>query len=110
MKKTRKFEAKIGIDAEPKEVINFLGDFNNLKRLHPMIVRVEENKEKGDYIRKYTITDEVKYWFITTTLEYVVEIFEETEACLKSRTSPGMGIDLVTTYKAEMTGSGCLLK
>lgn len=105
------FALDVEIAAPMRCVLDFLGDLENLRDLHPLIQEIRELPRRPDRpaARHYEILDRVPLGPVrlATTYRAAIEAVSETELWATAWQSPGVELD--TRYVAEERSAGMRL-
>ena len=73
------FEKEIFIQADAKTVIDVIADYSNHHKIHPLIIQVERAKEEPAGVRRYFITDSLRWGPFQFKIKYQADIIAVTE-------------------------------
>jgi hypothetical protein len=100
------FELEIFIDCDVDSVITLLSDFKQHHRIHPLIEKVERADNEPVGIRRYLITDKLRWGPFTFRIKYQADILSVTKNKIHSQAvqSPGITLNNLTSVFTETQG------
>lgn len=102
----RTFEKEIFIQSDPATVINVIADYSKHPKIHPLIVKVERAKDEPAGVKRYFITDSLKWGPFKFKIKYRADIISVTEDTVHTEAyqSPGTFVTNITKVTPQGTG------
>lgn len=100
------FEKEIHIRADAATVIRTIADYSRHTQIHPLIVRVERAREEPAGVRRYFITDSLRWGPFRFKIKYRADILAVTEDTVHTEAyqSPGTYITNLTKVTPQRDG------
>ena len=104
--KQDKFEKEIFIVSDVKTVLDLLSDFSHHHEIHPLIEKVEQAAQVPAGLRRYFITDNLKWGVFKFKIRYRVDIISITENAIYTEAyqTPATTITNQTTVTPSQNG------
>jgi len=107
--KTRTFEKEIFIQSDAATVIDVIADYGQHPKIHPLIIKVERAKEEPAGVKRYFITDSLKWGPFKFKIKYRADIISVTEDTVHTEAYQSPGTFVTNLTKITPQGSGVLL-
>ena len=107
--KTRSFEREIFIQSDAATVINVIADYSQHPKIHPLIIKVERARNEPEGLKRYFITDSLKWGPFKFKIKYRADIISVTEDTTHIKTYQSPGTFVTNLTKITPQGSGVLL-
>ena len=107
--KTRTFEREIFIRSDPATVIDVIADYRQHPKIHPLIIKVERAKEEPAGVKRYFITDSLKWGPFKFKIKYRADIISVTEDTVHTEAYQAPGKFVTNLTKVTPHGSGVVL-
>ena len=107
--KTRTFEKEIFIQSDAATVVNVIADYSQHPKIHPLIVKVERAKDEPAGIKRYFITDSLKWGPFKFKIKYRADIISVTEDTVHTEAYQSPGTFVTNLTKITPQGNGVLL-
>ena len=107
--KTRSFEREIFIKSDASTVIDVIADYSQHPKIHPLIIKVERAKEEPAGVKRYFITDSLKWGPFKFKIKYRADIISVTEDTVHTEAYQSPGTFVTNLTKITPQGSGVLL-
>lgn len=100
------FEKEIFIQADVKRVVELIADYSQHHKIHPLIEKVERASEEPDGVRRYFITDNLKWGPFKFKIKYQADILSVTEDTVHTRAfqSPNTTVENMTKITPVQNG------
>jgi len=100
------FEKDIFIEADGKRILDVLVSFSEHTKIHPLIIGVETGADPSLGVKRYFITDQLKWGPFRFKIRYQTDVVDVTENSVhfEAYQSPGTYITNVTTVIPEGNG------
>jgi hypothetical protein len=100
------FQKEIFIHSDVKTVVNLIADFSHHHKIHPLIENVEQAAETPQGIRRYFITDNLKWGPFKFKIKYRVDVLSVTENAIHAEAyqSPATTVINRTTVTPSQHG------
>lgn len=103
------FEKEIFIESDAPTVINVIADYSQHPKIHPLIVKVERAKDEPAGIKRYYITDSLKWGPFKFKIKYRADIISVTEDTVHTEAYPSLGTFVKNITKVTPQGTGVRL-
>jgi hypothetical protein len=103
------FEKEIFIKADAQTVIAAISDYSNHHKIHPLIVNVERAKAEPAGVRRYFITDTVRWGPFKLKIRYRADIISLTADTLHTEAHPSYGVTLTNLTRVLPSENGVRL-
>ena len=107
--KTRNFEKEIFIQFDAATVIDVIVDYSQHPKIHPLIIKVERAKDEPAGVKRYIITNSVKWGPFKFKIRDRADIISVTEDTVHIRTYQPPWTFITNLTKITPQGSGVLL-
>ena len=107
--KTRSFEREIFIQSDAPTVIGVIADYNQYPKIHPLIIKVERSKEESAGVKRYCITDTLKWGPFKFKTRYRADIIWVTDDAVYTNVYRPPGTFITNLTRITPQGSGILL-
>lgn len=107
--KTRSFEKEIFIQSDAATVIDAIADYSQHPKIHPLIVKVERSRDEPDGVKRYLITDSLKWGSFKFRIKYRADVISVTEDTVHTEAYQSPGRFVTNLTKITPQGSGVLL-
>ena len=107
--KTRSFEREIFIQSDAATVIDVIADYSQHPKIHPLIIKVERAKEAPVGVKRYFITDSLKWGPFKFKIKYRADIISVTEDTVHTEAYQSPGTFVTNLTRITPQGSGVLL-
>jgi hypothetical protein len=100
------FEKEIFIQADAKAVVDLIADYSQHHKIHPLIEKVERAASEPEGIRRYFITDNLKWGPFKFRIKYQADILSVTHDTVHTRAyqSPNTTVTNLTKITASQNG------
>ena len=100
------FEKEIFIQSDAQTVIEVIADYSNHHKIHPLIIKVERAKDEPADIRRYFITDSLKWGPFKFKTTYQADVISVTGDTVHTEAYPSLGVSVtnVTTITPKELG------
>ncbi len=100
------FEKEILIQSDTATVINIITDYSHYPKIHPRIIKVERAKDEPAGVKRYFITDSLKWGPFKFKIKYRADIISVTEDTVHTEAyqSPGTFVTNITKITPRGTG------
>jgi len=100
------FEKEIFIQSDAPTVINVIADYSQHPKIHPLITTVERAKEEPAGVKRYFITDSLRWGPFKFKIKYRADIVSVTEDTVHTEAyqSPGTHVTNITKVTPQGTG------
>ena len=100
------FEKEIFIQSDASTVINVIADYSQHPKIHPLIIKVERAKDEPAGVKRYFITDSLKWGPFKFKIKYQADIISVTEDTVHTEAyqSPGTHVTNITKITPQGTG------
>jgi hypothetical protein len=97
------FTYDITARCEPEKAVRLLSEFSQHSELHPLIIKVEQVEAPAGVLRRYFITDQLKWGPFAFKIRYQADILRvsESEILTKAYQSPSTTVTNHTTLTAQ---------
>ena len=107
--KTRSFEREIFIQSDAATVIDVIADYSQHPKIHPLIIKVERAKEQPAGVKRYFITNSLKWGPFKFKAKYQADIISVTKDTVHTEAYRSPGTFVTNLTKITPQGSGVLL-
>jgi len=100
------FEKEIFIQSDALTVINVIADYSQHPKIHPLIIKVERANDEPVGVKRYFITDSLKWGPFKFKIKYQADIISVTEDTVHTEAyqSPGTYVTNITKITPQGTG------
>ncbi len=100
------FEKEIFIQSDVKTVIDLIADYSQHHLIHPLIEKVERAKDEPAGVRRYFITDGLRFGPFKFKIRYQADIISITDNTVHTQAyqSPNTYVENVTKLTAAQNG------
>jgi len=103
------FEKEIFIQSDAQTVINVIADYSQHHQIHPLIIKVERAKEEPAGIRRYFITDSLKWGPFKFKTTYQADVISVTGDTVHTEAYPSLKTSVTNMTKITPKDNGVLL-
>jgi len=103
------FEKEIFIQSDAQTVINIIADYSNHHKIHPLIIKVERAQNEPAHIRRYFITDSLRWGPFKFKTKYQADIIAVTGDTVHTEAYPALGTTVTNITKITPKENGVLL-
>jgi hypothetical protein len=103
------FEKEIHIRADAATVIRTIADYSQHTKIHPLIVKVERAREEPAGVRRYFITDSLRWGPFRFQIKYRADILAVTEDTVHTEAYQSPGTYITNLTKVTPQGDGVRL-
>ena len=103
------FEKEIFIQSDAATVINVIADYSQHPKIHPLIIKVERAKDEAAGVKRYFITDSLKWGPFNFKIKYRADIISVTEDTVHTVAYPSWGTHVTNVTKITPQGTGVRL-
>lgn len=103
------FEKEIFILSDAKTVLDLLADFSHHHEIHPLIEKVEQDAKAPAGIRRYFITDSLKWGVFKFKVKYRVDIISITENSIYAEAYPSLATTITNQTTVTPSQNGVIL-
>jgi len=107
--KTRTFEKEIFIQSDAATVIDVIVDYSQHPKIHPLITKVEHTTDESAGVKRYIITNSVKWGPFKFKIRDRADIISVTEDTVHIKTYQPPWTFITNLTKITPQGSGVLL-
>lgn len=103
------FEKEIFIQSDAKTVINVIADYSQHHKIHPLIIKVERAKDEPVGIRRYFITDSLKWGPFKFKTKYQADVVSVTGDTVHTKAYPSLGVSVTNMTRIIPKDNGVVL-
>jgi hypothetical protein len=103
------FEKEIFIHADAATVIRTIADYSQHHKIHPLIVKVERATDAPPGVRRYFITDSLKWGPFKFKIKYRADILAVTEDTVHTEAYQSPGTRVTNLTKVTPKDDGVIL-
>jgi hypothetical protein len=103
------FEKEIFIQADARTVINTIADYNNHHKIHPLIIKVERATDAPEGIRRYFITDSLRWGPFKFKTTYRADVISVTGDTVHTEAYPSLNTSVTNLTKITPKDNGVVL-
>ncbi len=103
------FEKEIFILSDTNSVIDLIADYSKHHKIHPLIVDVERAREEPAGVRRYFITDNLKWGPFKFKIKYQADIVSVTENTVHTEAYQYPGTYITNITKITPAQNGVIL-
>ena len=107
--KTRTFEKDTFIQSDAATVIDVIVDYRQLPKIHPRIIKVEQTSHAPAVVKRYIITNSVKWGPFKFNTRHRTDIISITEDAVHIKTYQPPWTFITNLARVTPQGSGVLL-
>ncbi|MDQ3006857.1 MAG: hypothetical protein M3R47_15930 [Chloroflexota bacterium] len=107
--KTRTYEKEIFIQSDAATVIDVIVDYSQHPKIHPLIIKVEHTTEESAGVKRYIITNSLKWGPFKFKTRHRADIISVTEDTVHIKTYQPPWTFITNLTKITPQGSGVLL-
>lgn len=103
------FEKEIFIRSDAATVINAIADYSQHHKIHPLIVKVERAQDAPPGVRRYLITDSLKWGPFNFKIKYRADILAVTDDTVHTEAYQSPATTVTNVTKVTPRNDGVLL-
>lgn len=103
------FEKEIFIRSDAATVINTIADYSQHHKIHPLIVKVERAQDAPPGVRRYLITDSLKWGPFNFKIKYRADILAVTDDTVHTEAYQSPATTVTNVTKVTPRNDGVLL-
>ena len=103
------FEKEIFIQSDAQTVINIIADYSNHHKIHPLIIKVERAKDEPAGVRRYFITDSLKWGPFKFKTKYQADVIAVTGDTVHTEAYPSLGVSVTNMTRVIPKNNGVIL-
>lgn len=103
------FEKEIFIQSDAKTVINVIADYSQHHKIHPLIIKVERAKDEPVGIRRYYITDSLRWGPFKFKTKYQADVIAVTGDTVHTEAHPSLGVSVTNMTRIIPKANGVVL-
>ncbi|GAB4417867.1 MAG: hypothetical protein Kow002_04470 [Anaerolineales bacterium] len=103
------FEEKVFIKADAQTVLSMIADYNQHHKIHPLIIDVEAGASPNPGVKRYLITDQLRWGPFTFKIRYQADIISVTEDTVHTEAHQSPNTHVTNITKVTPKDDGVLL-
>ena len=103
------FEKEIFIQSDAQTVINIIADYSNHHKIHPLIIKVERAKDEPAGVRRYFITDSLKWGPFKFKTKYQADVIAVTGDTVHTEAYPSLGVSVTNMTRVIPKNNSVIL-
>lgn len=103
------FEKEIFIQTDIKTVVDLIADYSQHHKIHPLIEKVERAKDEPAGVRRYFITDNLKWGPLKFKIKYQADIISVTENTVHTEAYQSPNTSVTNFTKITPAQNGVIL-
>jgi hypothetical protein len=103
------FKKEIFIQSDAKTVINVIADYSNHHKIHPLIIKVERSEREPEGVRRYFITDSLRWGPFKFKTTYRADVISVTGDTVHTEAYPSLNTSVTNITKITPKDNGVVL-
>jgi hypothetical protein len=103
------FEKEIFILSDAKTVINVIADYSQHHKIHPLIIKVERATDEPEGVRRYFITDSLKWGPFKFKTKYQADVISVTGDTVHTEAYPSLNTSVTNITTLTPRDNGVVL-